>query len=79
MRGLASIGIECQWCVPDCTNNLFLSTVPDISMSDVVSIIQTHSKVSWKHLDKGYKFYGLYVHNSEGIISSKFRWVQLTV
>ena len=50
---------------PGWTNNL--SNVPDISMSDVVSIIQKHSKVPVKHLDKGYKFFhGSYVHNIEG-------------
>lgn len=51
--------------LPGWTNNL--SPVPDISMSDVVSIIQKHSKVPGKHLDKGYKFFhGSYVHNIEG-------------
>ena len=51
-----------------------MSTVPDISFSAIVSIIQKHSKVSLTHLDKGYRlFYGTYVHNSEGIISSKLR------
>lgn len=50
---------------PGWSNNL--SAVPNISMSDVVSIIQKHSKVPGKHLDKGYKFFhGSYVHNIEG-------------
>lgn len=50
---------------PGWTTNL--SHVPHISMSDVVSIIQEHSKVPGKHLDKGYKFFhGSYVHDVEG-------------
>jgi len=48
-------------------------------MSDVVSIIQKHSKVSVKHLDTDYQFFYIsYVYNIEGT-SSKFRWVQLIV
>lgn len=50
---------------PGWTNNL--SIIPEISMSDVVTIIQKHSKVPTKHLDKGYRFFhGSYVHNIEG-------------
>ena len=44
-----------------------LGPVPDISMSDVDSIIANHSKVPGKHLEKGYKFFfGSYVHTVEG-------------
>ncbi|XP_053381581.1 uncharacterized protein LOC128549168 [Mercenaria mercenaria] len=47
---------------PGWTNNL--AAIPNISMSDVVSIIQKHSKVPNKHLSKGYKFFhGSYIHD----------------
>ena len=58
-------------CDPGWTNNL--SSVPDISMSDVASIIQQHSKVAGKHIDKGYNFFhGSYVHSVEGKFSVNF-------
>ena len=54
-------------------NQFVRITVPDMSMSGVVSIIHKHSKASWKHLKKatGQFFYGSYVHNSEGIFKFK--------
>ena len=51
---------------PGWTSNL--KSLPNISMSDVVEIIQKHSKVPGKHLDKGYKFFhgSSYIHTVEG-------------
>jgi len=47
-------------------------------MRDVVSIIQKHSTFLGSILIKFF-YSGLYIQNSEGSVSLKFRWVQLTV